>query len=211
MQSYAPNVDPGILVRNLGEEFEVRKTIIKKWTTGGPIQSPLDALSIIRARRPFEPADVQRIEVRVSTSAADKIDDSAMPNLSMQQMIAILMLDGAVSFKAAHDEDRMREPRVLREKAKIHVIADENLERLLPRRVAIVEVTFRDGSVETERNDTVRGTPENPMSVDEVAAKARDLMAPVLGSARCEQLIDRLVMLEAIGDITALRPLLQCP
>ncbi|MGZ8267578.1 MAG: MmgE/PrpD family protein [Burkholderiales bacterium] len=211
LQSYAPNIDPGILVRNLGEEFEVRKTIIKKWTTGGPIQSPLDALSIIRARRPFEPADVQRIEVRVSTSAADKIDDSAMPNLSMQQMIAILMLDGAVSFKAAHDEDRMREPRVLREKAKIHVIADENLERLLPRRVAIVEVTFRDGSVETERNDTVRGTPENPMSVDEVAAKARDLMAPVLGSARCEQLIDRLVMLEAIGDITALRPLLQCP
>ncbi len=45
-QSYAPSVDPQMLVRRLGEEFEVQNTIIKKWSTGGPIQSPLEAISV---------------------------------------------------------------------------------------------------------------------------------------------------------------------
>lgn len=209
-QSYAPKVDPAMLVDKLGEEFEVQKTIIKKWSTGGPIQSPLDAVSLIRERRPFEPDDVERIDIRVSTSAADKIDDSVMANLSMQQMVAVLILDRRLSFKAAHDEPRMQDPAVLRLKAKIKVIADESLEKLLPKRVAVVEITFRDGTRVSERNDTVRGTPENPMSGEEVAAKARDLMAPVLGRDKCEKLISRIFALEDVGNIVELRPLLQC-
>ena len=209
-QSYAPKVDPGIFVHKLGEEYEVQKTIIKKWSTGGPIQSPLDAVQLIRERRPFEPDDVRQIDVRVATSTVDKIDDSVMPNLSMQQMLAILLLDGALSFKAAHDESRMRDPAVLRQKAKIKVIAEESLERLLPKRVAVVEVTLNDGSVMTERVDTVRGMPENPMSTEEVAEKARDLMAPVLGRGQCTRLIEAILALDQVRDVRDLRSLLQC-
>jgi hypothetical protein len=44
------------------------------------------------------------------------------------------------------------------------VIAEKEWERLLPKRVAIVEVTLVDGTRLREYNDTVRGTPENPMS-----------------------------------------------
>jgi 2-methylcitrate dehydratase PrpD len=208
-QSYAPKADPEILVHKLAEEYEVQKTIIKKWSTGGPIQSPLDAIELMRQHRRFGPDDVRHIEVRVATSTVDKIDDSVMPNLSMQQMIAIILIDGTVSFKAAHDEARMRDPAVLRQKAKIKVIADEDLERQLPRRVAIVAVTLNDGSVMTERIDTVRGTPENPMSAEEVAAKARDLIAPVLGHEKCSKLIERIFALEDVEDIGQLRPFLQ--
>jgi 2-methylcitrate dehydratase PrpD len=208
-QSYAPGVDPGMFVHKLGEEYEVQKTIIKKWSTGGPIQSPLDAIQLIRERRPFGPDDVRQIDVRVATSTIDKIDDSVMPNLSMQQMIAVMLIDGTVSFKAAHDVPRMHDPAVLRQKAKIKVIADESLERLLPKRVAIVEVTLNDGSVMTERSDTVRGTPENPMSTEEVAAKARDLVGPVLGRGKCTELIERILALDEVRDIRKLRPLLR--
>ena len=208
-QSYAPNVDPGILVHKLGEEYEVQKTIIKKWSTGGPIQSPLEAVSLIRERRPFEADDVRRVTIRVATSAADKIDDSGMVNLSMQYLIAVMLIDKTLSFKAAHDEPRMHDPAVVRQKAKIQVIADESLERLLPKRVAVVEITFSDGTTLTERNDTVRGSPENPMTSAEVSAKARDLMAPVLGSEKCAALIEKIFALEDVKNIAALRPLLQ--
>jgi 2-methylcitrate dehydratase PrpD len=208
-QSYAPKVDPEILVHELGEEYEVTKTIIKKWSTGGPIQSPLEAIQLIRQRRPFEPDDIRQITVRVSTSAADKIDDSVMANLSMQYLISVMLIDRSLSFTAAHDDARMRDPAVLRQKAKIKVVADESLERLLPKRVAIVEVVFNDGTVITERNDTVRGSPENPMSSEEVAAKARDLMAPLLGREKCSKLIESIFALEGIKDIRQLRPFLQ--
>jgi len=124
-------------------------------------------------------------------------------------LIAVMLIDKALSFKAAHDEPRMQDPAVLRQKAKIKVVADESLERLLPRRVAIVEITFRDGTTVTERNDTVRGSPENPMTSEEVIAKARELMVPVLGNEKCTKLIDRLCVLEDVRDIRELRPLLQ--
>ena len=208
-QSYAPRVDPEMLVHKLGEEYEVQKTIIKKWSTGGPIQSPLEAVQLIRSRRPFELDDIRQISVRVSTSAADKIDDSVMANLSMQYLIAVMLIDRTLTFEAAHDDARMLDPAVVRLKAKIKVIADESLERLLPQRVAVVEITFSDGTTETERNDTVRGSPENPMSSEEVAAKASDLMEPVLGAEKSRRLIERVFALEDIGDIGELRPLLQ--
>src|SRR6202163_422778 len=44
VQSYAPKADPAKLIEKLGERYEVTLTTLKKWTTGGPIQSPLDAM-----------------------------------------------------------------------------------------------------------------------------------------------------------------------
>ena len=46
------------------------------------------------------------------------------------------------------------------------------------------------------------------MTGDEVVAKCRDLMAPVLGAAGAGRLIDRVLTLEKSKDIRELRPLL---
>jgi hypothetical protein len=73
----------------------------------------------------------------------------------------------------------------------------------------VIEITLRDGTQLVERNDTVRGTPENPMSHDEIVAKARDLITPVLGAEKCTGLIDRIFALEQVKDIRELRTLLQ--
>jgi len=207
--TYAPKADPAGLIDGLGERFEVAQTIIKKWSTGGPIQSPLDALVDLRKKRAFAPADVKEIAVRLSTSAAPKVDNVASPDLCLQYLAAVLLLDGTVSFRAAHDKARMTEAAIMRERAKVKVVAEEELERLLPKRVAVVEVTLADGTRLVERNDTVRGTPENPMSRDEIVAKARDLIVPVLGAATCGKLVDAIFAIEQVKDMRELRPLLQ--
>jgi len=75
--------------------------------------------------------------------------------------------------------------------------------------VAIVEVTLNDGTRLSERVEHVRGTPENPMTRDEVVAKARELIAPVLGGATCSNLIERVLGLDNVKDIRELRPFLQ--
>lgn len=48
-------------------------------------------------------------------------------------------------------------------------------------RQRIVEVTTQSGETFREHVESVRGTPENPMSTEEVEEKAMHLMAPVLG------------------------------
>ena len=120
-----------------------------------------------------------------------------------------MLLDQTVSFQAAHDKPRMTDPAIARERAKVVVTAEEELERLLPRRVAIVEVTLDDGARLREVNDTVRGTPENPMSRDEIVAKARDLVTPVFGAEKCNKLIEKILNLDDMRDVRELRPLLQ--
>jgi 2-methylcitrate dehydratase PrpD len=207
--TFSPGADPARLIEKLGDQFEVTQTNIKKWTVGSPIQAPLDALENLRKRRPFNPDDVQHVTVRVAASEAKTVNDREIPSISMQHMMAVMLLDRTVSFAAAHDKPRMKDPGVLRQKAKIQLVPDEELEKLYPRRESIIEVTLTDGTKLTERVSAVRGTSDNPMTRDEVAAKARDLMKPILGAASTAKLVDTVLALETVKDIRTLRPLLQ--
>jgi 2-methylcitrate dehydratase PrpD len=76
-------------------------------------------------------------------------------------------------------------------------------------RQAIVAVTTRDGTRLRRHVEVVRGAAGNPMSDDEVIAKAAGLMAPVLGERRVRRLTDAVRTLEACADVTTLRGSLQ--
>jgi 2-methylcitrate dehydratase PrpD len=209
IESYNAKADPAGMIDQLGELSGVVQTTIKKWTTGGPIQAPLDALQNIFKKHPFEADQAKEVIVRTAASAAYTVNNRDMPDICLQHLVAVMLLDKTVSFKAAHDKARMKDPAVLRERAKVQLIPDQELEKLIPVRVAIVEVTLNDGTKLTERVEHVRGTPENPMTRDEVVAKARELMTPVLGAATCSSLIERVLALDNVKDIRELRHLLQ--
>jgi 2-methylcitrate dehydratase PrpD len=204
-----PKADPAGLVEKLGERYEVVRTNIKKWTVGSPIQAPLDALENVRKKRPFQADEVKQVTVRIATDEASVVNNRDIPDICLQYMLAVMLIDKTASFRAAHDNARMHDPAVLRERAKIQLLPDADLEKLLPKRAAIVEVTFTDGTHLSERVDAVRGTAENPMNREEVVAKARDLTASVLGAATSTNLINKVLALENTKDIRELRPLLQ--
>jgi 2-methylcitrate dehydratase PrpD len=207
--AYAPAGDPAMLIEQLGERYEITRTDIKKWTVGSPIQGPLDAIEILRKRHPFEVPDVERLVVRLAPAVADVVDNRDIPDICLQHMVAVMLIDKTASFKAAHDKPRMEDAAVRRERAKIQLVRDESLQRFMPVRVAIVEIVLADGTRLTERVDAVRGTPRNPMSRPEVIDKARDLMAPVLGGSTSARLIESVYSLDTIADVRTLRPLLQ--
>jgi 2-methylcitrate dehydratase PrpD len=208
-QAYNPHADPSGLIDKLGERYEVTRTNIKKWPVGSPIQAALDALEILRKQRPFDADQVQQMTVRLATDEAAIVNNREIPDICVQHMLAVGLLDKTVTFTSAHDRARMKDAAVLRERAKIKLLPDEELERLMPLRVAVLEVTLSDGARLAQRVDNVRGTPENPMTRDEITAKARDLIAPILGTAKCTALIGKIYDLEGVTDIRELRPLLQ--
>jgi 2-methylcitrate dehydratase PrpD len=205
----APNGDPALLVDALGTRYEIGNTDIKKWSVGTPIQAPLDALELLRRQRPFDADDVTEVQVRLAPTVGAVVDNRDIPDICLQHMVAIMLLDGTASFAAAHDAARMRNPAVLRERGKVRYLADPELATLLPARVAIVELTLRDGTRMRERVEAVRGTVRNPMERGEVVAKARDLIEPVLGGASSSRLIENILALEESSDIRPLRALLQ--
>jgi len=208
-QVNSPKGRPAILIDKLGERYEIVNTDIKKWTVGTPIQAPLDAMENIRKKRPFEADDVQAVTVRLAPSVGSVVDNRDIPDICLQHMVAVMLIDKTASFKAAHDKARMRDAAVLRQRRKVTYVPDSALTQLLPARVAIVEVTLNDGTKLSDRVEAVRGTVRNPMTRAEVVDKARDLMAPVLGSASTGKLVDALLALEGLKDVRTLRPFLQ--
>jgi 2-methylcitrate dehydratase PrpD len=207
--AYAPKAQPDQLVEKLGERYEITQTDIKKWTVGSPIQGPLDGVEAIRSKNPFEADQVQRVTVRLAPSVAAVVDNRDIPDICLQHMVAVMLLDKTVSFHAAHDKPRMQDPAALRQRAKVSLMRDEDLAKLLPVRVAVIEIELTDGTRLSERVSAVRGTPRNPMTRAEVIDKAGDLLAPIVGLEKSKQLIETVFAIETITDVRSLRPLLQ--
>jgi 2-methylcitrate dehydratase PrpD len=120
-----------------------------------------------------------------------------------------MLLNGTASFHAAHDKPCMNDPNILRVRAKVQLIGSDELERFEPERHAVVEITLNDGTVLSDHVSHVRGTVENPMTREEVVQKCRDLAEPVLGKAKFTTLVDKVLGIEKVKDIRALRSVLQ--
>jgi 2-methylcitrate dehydratase PrpD len=207
--AFSPKSNPDGLIEKLGERFEVTRTNIKKWTVGSPIQAPLDALELIMKKHPFEADQVQKVVVREGINDANTVNNREMPDIFLQHMVSVMLLDKTASFAAAHDKPRMKDAAILRQRPKVELIPDAELDKLHPARVAIVEVTLVDGTKLTERVEAVRGTAQNPMTRDEVVTKARELISPLLGADKSGKLIQKVLALETVKDVRELRLLLQ--
>jgi len=209
LEAYVPKANPAMLIDKLGERYEITRTTIKKWTVGGPIQAALDALEALLKRRPFEADQVKQLIVKLGPHMGGVVNNREMPDVCVQHMLAVMLLDKTASFAAAHDKPRMKDPAVLKQRAKVQLVFDPIVEPNLEARQAIVEVTLMDGTKLTEHVKAVRGTPENPMTRDEIIGKSRDLITPVLGAATSAKLIARVLDLENVKSVRELRPLLQ--
>ena len=207
--AYGRAPDPEVLISGLGTTYEIMNTNIKRWSVGSPIQAPLDSLLALIEQERIGADDVEKLVVRVARQGANTVDNRNMPDICLQHMCAVMLLDGTVTFKSAHDQKRMRDRNVLALRRRIDLRADDVLTRAMPSRQGIVEIRLRDGREFTHHTKAVRGTADNPMTRGEVDAKAYDLMAPVIGKKRARRLCDAVWSLEQLRDVRALRPLLR--
>ncbi|HEY2921619.1 MAG TPA: MmgE/PrpD family protein [Candidatus Binatia bacterium] len=207
--AYGRKPDPTMLTRDLGATYEIMNTNIKRWSVGSPIQAPLDSLKDLLHEHQIKPAEVERLVVRVAHQGANTVDNRNMPDICMQHMCAVMLIDGKVTFESSHDEKRMRDRKVLALRRRIELRGDDALSAALPSRQGIVEISLRDGRKLEHHTKAVRGTAENPMTRAEVDEKCYDLMAPVIGRIRARQLCDAVWKLDKVRDVRGLRPLLR--
>ena len=201
--------DPQALVAGLGSNFEIMRTNIKRWSVGSPIQAPLDSLLELIRTHGIKAQDVETVHVRVSHSGANTVDNREMPDICMQHMVAVMLLDGIVTFESAHDEKRMKDRKVLELRKRVDLKGDDELHALLPARHGIVEIVLRDGRKVRHHTKAVRGTADNPMTRAEVDEKCYHLVAPVIGRKRARTLCDMIWNIERVKDVRKLAALLR--
>jgi 2-methylcitrate dehydratase PrpD len=208
LDAYGAPPHRGALIDELGIRYEIVRTNIKKWCVGSPIQPALDGIDAVFRENGLELPSVERVEVRLAPEQLHTVDNRPMPNVNIQHLIALLLVRGTVGFVESHDASLMQDADVLAIRQCVSLVPDEALEHARPPRQTIVEVTTRDGRHFSRRVVAVRGTPDNPMSRNEVIAKAHELIAPILGARRCRELVARVLEIETVTDMALLRPLL---
>ena len=161
------------LVRELGSTYEIMNTNIKRWSVGSPIQAPLDSLLELIRDTPHQSRRRRKARVRVAHQGANTVDNRTMPDICMQHMCAVMLLDGIVTFESAHDEKRMSDRKVLdAARSRIELVGDDELERAPCRppghRRTHTEGRPRAASI-TPKPCAARA--QNPMTRDEVDEK----------------------------------------
>lgn len=199
---------PEKLVHALGRTYEIMNTSIKRWAIGYPIQAPIDAVLNLIVKHRITANDVERVVVTIDDQGARTVNQRTMASINIQHLVAVMLLDGDISFASAHDDRRVRDPRVLKLKERITLQGSAALGRAKTTQ-AIVEITTCDGRRLRHHTKAVRGTAANPMPRAEVEAKARDLLLPVIGPRRTTRLVDTMWHIERLRDARMLRPLLQ--
>ena len=166
LRAYSPDPRPEELVRGLGVNFEIAQTSIKRYCVGSPIQAPLEALFEMVAEHKLCADDIERLIVRLPEHRAATVNNREMADVNVQHILALALVHGEVSFAMAHADKSDASITALR--SRIELVADaELLESVSPRQVRL-EVLTRDGRRLAKYLPTYHGTPENPLSLQEV-------------------------------------------
>lgn len=207
--AFSQDPRPDELVAGLGSRFEIMEATIKKWCVGSPCQGALDAVTLLMDEQGLRADDVESMVAELPDDRAHLVDNRPMPNINVQQLVALALVDGGLTFEAAHDYARMSDPIVSDLRGRIQLVPSAELTTATPPRQVILRVRTRDGRELTHRTHAVKGTPANPMTRQEVAEKAADLIMPFMGQERGRDLIDMIFSIEKLDQVTRLRPLLQ--
>src|SRR5438045_2432465 len=184
--------------------FGITDCYIKPYPCCRHIQPAVEALIGLLADERIASEEVERIEVATYRIAAEHAetgwDDFASAQLSFPYLIGLALRHRAIKFEH-FAEDVRRDPAFAR---KLTVTAPPDIDRLYPQlRPARVTVTTARGSF-TRQADEALGSRIVPLDDRGLQAKFSDLVAPALGAARAQELLQRIWSVDQIDDVAPL-------
>lgn len=216
--SYSSAPDAGRLTDGLGIDWEAGKVGYKPYASVTSIHAAQDALRAICREDGLMADDIARIRVGVSTMThvhcawPYRAQGVTAAQMNLFYGLAAIAVDGD-AFVAQYREDRLGDPRLLALIGRMEAHADPEIDAMGPayRHAARVEVHTRDGAM--RRRDILqrRGSPENPLSHDEVVAKFHLIATEVISDARARDIVSQVEALDDMPDAAALLTLLEAP
>jgi aconitate decarboxylase len=208
--------DLAALSAGLGERYETMRVSLKFYACVGSNHTTLDALTDIRKRHPFAPADIDRIVVHASQVTVDHAGWPYRPEgltaaqLNLPFCAATLILTGDAFVDqftpdCVHDRARIELSR------KVQVVHDPAITALgaAHRHQVRIEVHFRDGSVEHATRDAPRGSEQNFASEAQIIDKFHKLTRATMAEQQQNALIDAVLRLEQLPDSRTMIALLR--
>ena len=203
--TFMPDSNRQELTRGLGREYEILRAGIKGFAAGGPIQGPLHVLQEMMRQHALQVRQVAKLVAWMPDRELEVVSNRDMPDICVQHLLAVMLLDGDVTFASAHDSERMRDATVRAVRRRIETIGDPALTDPLRRWRCVMEITLKDGRKLRHQTMAAKGGLDHPLTRQEAAQKALALIAPILGKKRAQNLLAALWKVDRIKDMRSLR------
>lgn len=177
--AFTPEANPDELLAGLGEQWELEKNTFKPYPCGIVSHPLIDAAVALSPRVP-SPDRVTEIVAHCHPLVVELMgrlqpNDGMQARFSAAHTMAAALADGALGREQFRDE-RVTRADVRRLRGVTRFVPSPGIAR----DQALVEVRLDDGTTVSEQVAHARGSLARPLSDDELAAKARDLIEPVL-------------------------------
>ena len=186
------------LLRGLGSEWLINECGYKPFPTEALTHQPISAALQLREEHHLTDDLISNVLVKTTKRGADILSDPSKykpttketADHSLPYCIAAALVDGHV-LPSSFDEEKLKDPRIWSMLGKITVVADPGIDAMFPGvKRAIVSITTVAGQVYTAQVDNAKGSPENPMSDEEVIDKFTANAEGVMGAEQRARLID---------------------
>ncbi len=208
---------PEILLKGLGESFMILDCGYKAFPTEALTHQPMSAVQLIMSKHGLVAEDLAKIHIQTTARGADILSDPSKydpqtketADHSLPYCLAAVAADGGV-FPNSFEQNKLFDPRIRNLLSKIEVVANDEIDALFPgTKRAIATITTNDGRELVETVDHAKGSPQNPLSDDELIAKFRANSEAVLDASAQDRIIDATLDFESCQEIGAYMELLK--
>jgi 2-methylcitrate dehydratase PrpD len=220
LRSYSDRPQVERVLADIGKDFEILGVAVKPHAACRYSQAAIDATLAMVGEHDIKPDQVERIRVGIFHGAipivAEPLAIKRRPRsvvdaqFSIHFATAVAVMRRAVTL-ADYKPKRMSSPELHALMDRVDCVHAPELDPLFPKLwPAIVEIALRDGRRFQKRVDVLHGDPEDPLSWDELIAKADGLAAEVLPEQRRSALIAAIKNFEK-GSVRSFAELLRGP
>jgi aconitate decarboxylase len=191
----------------LGERFETLQIALKFYSCVGSNHTTLDGIRDIQTRRPFGPADAEKIIVHGSQVTVDHVGWPYSPQgltsaqLNLPYCIATFLLEGD-AFVTQFTEDKVADPARIELSRRVEVIEDPAITALGSRyrHKVRVEIRLKNGEAHEETVEAPRGSEKKFASDQDVIAKFRKLTRGRMSDSQADRIVDLVMKAERIAS-----------
>src|SRR5579864_1375347 len=215
--AYGGTYDPAAIQNKLGNPWTFANpgVSIKPYPSGSLTHPAMNAMLRLIQKNNIKPGDVEKIDVGTNHNMPNALihhqpRTGLQAKFSMEFCIAVLLLERKATI-AEFTDDYVNRPQVQEVIRRVNFYVDPVAEHAgFDKMTSLVTVHLRDGRMLKDQADFAKGSPADPMTFEEVAAKFR-------GSAsyanwpkeKTEKLIEAVSNIEQSSDVRELTPLLR--
>ena len=200
---------PDLLAAELGENWKIRRAVLKPYASCRGAHSAVDALEDLLAEAEIGTDEVASLELDMSTMlmgmcGAKEHGSMAATQMSLPYALAARCTFGTAGLQA-YSADRRSDDRIVARMNAMELRVDE---AMAPLAEPLLTVVLRDGRRLSRMVPRATGSAERPMTPDAVKAKFDELAAMSLTEHKAEKLWSTLQDIEAVEDCREIEALL---